>query len=205
MEYSAILLLYYTPFYGIIELVRERGIGLENTKYKEIAQQIINCYICNNQTQFNLSEYEQIKNITPVMLLNIRVELACQGYLLTSGITNNTPYTYKLRKTKLLKEYEKLKGYVNKDSKKPGPKPVTDPNLVKLIYSMYTDDLSCTLSQIANYLNSNGYSSLKGKKWYKSTISYILQNKAYVDLSLIDNETFLKAQTKLQLNKRKRV
>lgn len=55
-------------------------------------------------------------------------------------------------------------------------------NIVKLIFSLYTDN-RLSFSNIAKYLNSLGYRSKRGSEFRSSSISYILHNPVYVGIN----------------------
>jgi site-specific DNA recombinase len=55
-------------------------------------------------------------------------------------------------------------------------------NIVKLIFSLYTDN-GMSFSAIAKYLNSLGYRSKRGSEFRSSSISYVVHNPVYVGIN----------------------
>ncbi len=69
---------------------------------------------------------------------------------------------------------------------------------VQRIYAEFCHPYAhATLSEIARALNTDEVASRRGKKWYASTVRYILTNAAYIP-EIINAEMFKQAQSRLQ-------
>ena len=91
--------------------------------------------------------------------------------------------------------------------------PYTAP-LVKLIFERYASGES--LFDLIRYLNNNGYTTIRGGKFQRSSLDKTLKNEQYIGVytykdiirdedavpAIIDKETFYKVQAMLQKNKR---
>lgn len=177
---------------------------MKKADYKTLSLDIANDYEKTLCPQFNLESYINRTDINSITILKLQKYLAELGYSITVTESPQNAFICKICKTELRKKYEEIKKLHNKEGKgKTGPKPIDDEKIVSLIYELYTDKKGLSLNWIAEYLNNNGYKPIRGKKWYKSTISNILKNETYLKLGIIDSETFTKAQNILSLNKRR--
>ena len=87
--------------------------------------------------------------------------------------------------------------------------------VVKLIFDMYAKGY--TVTEVMDHLNQNGYRTLRGKPFDKSSIPRILKNERYIGVytykdiirdedaipAIIDKKTFEKVQEMLNYNRRK--
>lgn len=75
---------------------------------------------------------------------------------------------------------EVVAGRIPYGYRKEGDKIVVDEyesNVIKIIHEMRSNGKS--LREIANFLNSEGFRTRQGGKWYASTIKYMLENEKY--------------------------
>lgn len=112
-----------------------------------------------------------------------------------------------------LEVVEELNGPFSKKIKK--QKYTIDENtssIVKKIFEMYNN--GCTMAEIIRYLNERNIKTSQGNEYTKNSLRNILMNKKYIGIysyrdketpniipRIIDDETFNKAQLKLQKNK----
>lgn len=104
-----------------------------------------------------------------------------------------------LEENKKLKEKLKELEIKNTKNKCIGRKPFNDEEVIKEMFNLYLDGLS--LQQIVNQFNSAAILTARGKKWSKSSISWIMHKE--INENIVGKETYNKVINQMKNNKPK--